>query len=417
MVGTTRFWVAPVAGVLAACLLVAAALTIDGAVGWSEQPPPPLFSGSAGSARSLLSSIAGAGTSLLTLVFTIITVVIQLATGQYSARVLRTLYTDRPSHITIGVFVMTISYSLITLLRVSDSGDPLGVTVMVAVVLAVLAVVTFAVFAHHVAHLVRVGSLVAIVAADTRRVIDAQMSDPIGDGGQDLDAGQDRPDLGSSTPVVARKSGVLVEVDSPSLLDVAQSADVVVELAPAVGDFVPEGAVLFRVFGKGVNEAELFRCVEFGDERRLDGDVAWGLRILVDICLRALSPSVNDPTTAVQAIDRIHEQLRVLGQREMPASEWHDARGELRLVVRSRGWEEYVELSLDEVRRAGSQHVQVLRRLRALLLDVSDAVPPARRQPLDRRLQLVDIMMREFDDRDVRVEADAQGIGGPNSAS
>lgn len=416
MAKTAQFWVPPVVGLLVGLALAAIALTLDQVLTWPADPPPPLFSGSASTAASLLSAIAGAGTSLLTLIFTIITVVIQLATGQYSARALRTLYTDRPSHFTIGVFVATITYSLVVLLRVSDSGDPLGVTMMLAVLLAILSVVTFAIFAHHIAHLVRVGSLVATIAADTRRVIEEQMPLPVKQGSRESESGDDRPEPGSGRSIQASESGVVVRLDEQALLEAALSAEAVIEVVPALGDFVPEGATLFRVWGSGLEDEDLRRTVGLDVERRLERDPAWGLRILVDTCLRALSPSVNDPTTAVQALDRIHELLRMLATREMPQREWRDANGAVRLLVRTREWEDFVTLAIDEVRRSGAQHLQVLRRLRALLLDVAEVAPAARRPPLGRRLELVDAMAAQLDtimDRQLGGQADSQGLGGP----
>lgn len=419
MVKTARFWIPPVVGVLVASVLAAVALTIDEVLVWPTDPMPPLFSGSASTARSLLATIAGVGTSLLTLVFTIVTVVIQLATGQYSARALRTLYTDRPSHFTVGIFVTTISYALIVLLRVDSGADPLGVTVMLAVLLAVLSVVTFAIFAHHVAHLIRVGSLVATIAGDTRRVIDQQMPHPVCDASERSGPSSDRPDPRSGRSIPMQESGVLVDMDEPALVQAAQRADAVIEVVPAVGDFVPEGAALFRVWGEDVDHDEFHRSVVVDVERRLEGDAGWGLRILVDTCLRALSPSVNDPTTAVQALDRIHEQLRVLATRELVKNEWRGPEGELRLLVRTRDWEQYVALGVDEVRRAGAQHLQVLRRLRALLLDVQVVAPADRQPPLERRLTMVEAMVQQLDsaeDRDLAMAPDTQGLGGQGGA-
>lgn len=416
MAKTAQFWIPPVVGLVVALALAALALTLDEVIVWPNDPPPPLFSGSSSTATSLLSAIAGAGTSLLTLIFTIITVVIQLATGQYSARALRTLYTDRPSHFTIGIFVATVSYSLVVLLRVSDSGDPLGVTMLVAVVLAILSVVTFAIFAHHVAHLVRVGSLVSTIAADTRRVIEEQLPALTHHGAEQSEPGVERPEAGLALGVAASKSGVLIRLDEEALVQAAATADAILEVVPALGDFVAEGATLFRVWGSGLDDEELRHAAGLDVERRLERDPAWGLRILVDTCLRALSPSVNDPTTAVQALDRIYELLRLLTVREMPQSRWTDTQGEVRLFVRARRWEDFVALGIDEVRRAGGQHLQILRRLRALLLDLIEVSPTARQPPLQQRLELVDAMAGQLDtvqDRELAGQVDPQGLGGP----
>lgn len=321
-------------------------------------------------------------TSLLALVFTIITVIIQLATGQYSARALRTLYMDRPTHFTIGIFVTTITYSLMVLPSVSSENDPLGVTVMVAVLLAVLSVVTFAIFAHHVAHLIRVGSLTATMAGDTRSVIDREMPHPVSRETEAPTASgppKERP----SRSVYTTTSGSLVDVDEAALLRAAQVMDGVIEVVPVIGDYLPDGATLFRIWGSDTSHDALRQSVTLDVERTLNRDVAWGLRLLVDVCVRALSPGINDPTTAVQSLDRIHDLLRLLATRAMPKTQWFDPEGELRVLMHSPNWEDFVALGTDEVRQAGAQQLQVVRRLRALLLDVRDVAPPGRRPPLD----------------------------------
>lgn len=414
-VRTARFWVPPVVGLVLAILLAALALTLDSLFTWPTTPPPPLFAGSASTGATLLSTIAGAVTSLLALVFTIITVVIQLATGQYSARALRTLYTDRPSHFTIGIFVATVSYSLLVLPSVSGETDALGVTVLVAVVMAVLSVVTFAIFAHHIAHLIRVGSLVSTVAADTRSAIDRAMPDSTDEGSQ-ARSRPAPPDTQAVRSVRATSSGALVIIDEPALVKAAHKMGGRIDVVPALGDYVPQGAVLFRVWGLDTAEKELRRCVVLDVERRLNGDVMWGMRLLVDVCLRALSPAINDPTTAVQSLDRIHELLRVLATRVMAREAWHDEQGTLRLTTRTPAWEDFVALGVDEVRQVGSTHAAVLRRLRALMIGVRDAAPLERRPALQRRLELLDSAVTEnFDheqDQWLATQPDVQGMGG-----
>ncbi|MEJ5913665.1 DUF2254 domain-containing protein [Pseudokineococcus sp. 1T1Z-3] len=416
---TARFWVPPVLGLAAAVVLLAVSLTVDSRLTWPAEPPPPLFGGSASTASTLLSAIAGAVTSLLALVFTIITVVIQLATGQYSARALRTLYTDRPSHFTIGTFVATVSYSLLLLPSVRATADPLGFSVLLAVVLAVLSVVTFAVFSHHVAHLVRVGSLTRTLAAETRRTIDDEMPHPVAQEQEQEDAAPRRPDPGSRRTVPTPRAGSLVAVDHAALVRVAEKADAVVEVLPAVGDYVPDGSPLLHVWGPQFPPRALRRAVTVDVERQVDRDVAYGLRLLTDVGLRALSPAVNDPTTAVQALDRVHDVLRLLATRAMPAQQRRDSTGAVRVLMQPSRWEDLVSLAVDEVRQAGAGQVQVLRRLRALLLDVRESAPAHRRGPLDERLALLDDAAQQLStsaDRRVAAQPDVQGLGGAGRA-
>lgn len=416
---TARFWVAPITGLALAVILAAASLTIDSRLTWPAAPPPPLFAGSASTAGTLLAAIAGAITSLLALVFTIITVIIQLATGQYSARALRTLYMDRPSHFTIGTFVATISYALLVLPSVSSEADPLGVSVLLAVVLAVFSVVTFAIFAHHIAHLIRVGSLADTVATDTRAAIDRVMPHPVtrqADGSPTISP----PEAAQSQVIVTTTSGSLVYVNELALLRAAHKMNGMIEVVPAIGDYLPEGAPLFRVWSSATSHPMLSRSVTIDVERRLDHDVGWGLRLLVDMCLRALSPAINDPTTAVQSLDRIHDLLRVLATRAMPDVARCDSAGTLRLQMMSPSWDDFVALGTDEIRLAGASQLQVLRRLRALLLDVRAVAPPERQSPLERRLELLNVAvehhLESVDDPRNALQPDSQGIGGAGRA-
>jgi uncharacterized membrane protein len=144
-------------------------------------------------------------------------------------------------------------------------------------------------------------------------------------------------------------------------------------------------------------------------------DIAFGFRQLVDIGVRALSPGVNDPTTAVQAIDRLHGLLRVLGSKAMPTSRCRDEAGVVRVDLAAADWDDYVHLTFDELRHYGGESMQVLRRLRAALDDLATAVPSGRRDALVDQIVLVQAAAeRSFPDlidRQNTAEPDAQGIG------
>ena len=190
------------------------------------------------------------------------------------------------------------------------------------------------------------------------------------------------------------------------------------ELVPALGAFVPAGGPLFIVHGdpSDLDENRLFAALSLKLEPTLDEDVAYGMRLLVDIAERSLSESpFQDPTTAVQAIDRLHDILRQLARRPFPDGRVHGEDGEIRLVVKTMTWENYVHLAFDEIRMAGAGSPQVTRRLVAALLDLRRVTLPERIEVLDEQLSLLrDAKLEAMDDeRDARraLEPDREGLG------
>jgi uncharacterized membrane protein len=173
----------------------------------------------------------------------------------------------------------------------------------------------------------------------------------------------------------------------------------------------------FRVHGEpvGLNSEKIVRLVVFGNERTHTLDPAYGFRKLVDIAEHSIAQPFDDPTTAVQAIHRLHDCLRQLAPRPFPSGQHYDANGHLRLVTRTIGWEGYVRLAFDELRLAGATSPQVTRRLQAALEDLKTVAPPERQPALDRQLDLLEALVRqELDDEEdisASLTADQQGIG------
>ncbi len=147
-------------------------------------------------------------------------------------------------------------------------------------------------------------------------------------------------------------------------------------MACAVGDTVVENTLLLHVHGaKPLSEKSLMQAIELATERTFEQDPKFPIRLLVDIAIKALSPAINDPTTAVQAIDQIEDLLGRLGRCELDIGYGRDVTGAVRVVVPMPTWEDYLTLSFDEIRQFGSSSIQVLRRLRSALTGVADALP------------------------------------------
>jgi uncharacterized membrane protein len=217
--------------------------------------------------------------------------------------------------------------------------------------------------------------------------------------------------------VCATSPGVLYRIQAERLAELATEQDRVCVVVPRIGDFVPQDAALAELYGGApdVDEAPYREALALGSERTLQQDVAYGLRMLVDVAVKSVSEALADPTTAVQAIDRIHDCLRQLATRPFPAGEHADADGIVRVVLPTVTWEGYVHLALDEVRIAGTASLQVARRLANLLDDLLDVAPPERRAVLEHERELLARAVRRAfgDDEDVEraLGGDQQGIG------
>jgi uncharacterized membrane protein len=209
-------------------------------------------------------------------------------------------------------------------------------------------------------------------------------------------------------------------------MEAARRVGALVELVPAIGDFVPRGAPLLLVHGgtdisrastDGRPPPDLARFVTLGTERTPEDDVAFGFRQLVDVAERALSPGTNDPTIAVHAVNHMHDLLRTLVTRDLPNGVYADADGSARLIVPRPTWGEYVSLATDEVRHYGAESIQVTRRLRAMLEDLVEVAPDARQAPLRRQLALLDASIERHypddEERSIARQPDPQGHGSP----
>lgn len=350
-----------------------------------------LFAGQPDSGRVLLSTIASSMITFTGLVFSITILVLQLASSQFSPRILRTFLQDRKTQLAMSAFVSTFVFTMALLPEVRSAGEEYdgfvpALSLFMAFALVMLSVAVFIRFIDHMAQSVRAVTIIKRVGTETRRAVLHMYPRELLDRQEAaLRAPEDRP----AVVLHEGRGGVLSAVDEKRLMELATERELVLALVPMPGDFVAEGAPLFRVWGGDAPEG-LQDTVLVEDERTLHQDPGFGFRQLVDIAERALSPGINDPSTAVQVLDELHDLLRLLVRRHFPSPERADEGGRLRLVLPRPDWPAYVHLALDEIRQYGSRSVQVLRRLRALLLDCLSVAPEARRPPLERQLELLD---------------------------
>ncbi len=402
----TGLWFVPVMCVLIGVGLSFATIAVDRA--FDFELVPAALTGGPEAALQILSTVAISMVSLTALVLTVTMVVVQLAMGQFSPRIVQTILQDKPSQIAIGIFVATFAHAILAMREISfdDGGQVPGLAVVVAFIMVLVSIAVLVLYVHHIGQSLRVASLIELVGSTTRKLLDDQFPD-----------GGSEPQDDAST-VLGQASGVVSHVDHDRLVRLAIDADCTLELVPAIGEFIPAGCPLLRVQGEPsrLDHAATRAAIVVTLERTLDQDVAYGFRLLVDIAERSLADSpFLDPTTAVQAIDRIHDCLRRLVDRPFPDGTHRDREGRVRLVVPTMDWDAYVHLAFDEIRMAGAGSPQVARRLRAALEDLITIAPPDRVRVLvdqvERLGELSALALGEPFDVLMSAEPDRQGMG------
>ena len=382
----TSLWFYPTLFVLGAIVLERTAIAIDRAT--QDQDLPVIYVvSSAAAASNVLTTIAASTLTFMGVVFSMTIVALQLASQQFSPRVLRSFLSSRITQISLGLFVSTFVYSILVLRHV-DSGvvdqDRFvpAVAVFVAVVLVMSTVAVFIVFVHHTVHAMRVVEIIEAVAHETRSSIRVGLpaeGDPPGEVLELHPEGHVDPrhQLAEVTGTVHNGDDamVLAAVEIDRLVALAGANDAVFVLRARVGEFLAAHAPVVTVHGGRMPSTEaVLRCFQLADERTMYQDTGFGLRQLVDIANKALSPAVNDPTTAGQAIDRIVDLLRAVGRRPEPGNVYRDGHGVLRLIRARSTWDDTVRLGVTEIRLYGAGDIQVARRLSAALDDLEGTV-------------------------------------------
>ncbi|MGY3091001.1 putative membrane protein [Hymenobacter sp. UYAg731] len=365
---------------------------------------PLLFGIDAGGASGMLSAIAGSMLTVAALTFSLLLAALGQVSNQYSPRALRNFMRDRVNQVVLGYFVSVFTYCLVVLgtIRSVVGGHQVGLSqfvpttaVLLALVLALGGVGALVYFVHHVAEALQTGTLLRTIALETEAEIEALFPDRIGQPVPEAEqaAAQAFVARHGWHAVPSDTAGYLQRVDADGLLRWAQQHRTVVRLNVAVGGFVGEGQPLFSVRA-GMERAEapdaaqtpadwpddLMRYVGIGRHRNPAQDVAFGLQQLVDVALKALSPAVNDTTTAIMAIDYLGELGGRLARRDFPNPLRSDGR-HLRVLVKVPDFDDYIRLAFDLIRANALTNPAVLRRMLCALALIGGqtAVPERRR--------------------------------------
>jgi uncharacterized membrane protein len=405
------FWPVPALGMFLALLVGMLTRWFD------QQFDLPLLHYSVEGARILLNGLSSSLLTFLVFVISSMLLVVQIASSQLTPRIIALAYSSRLGQITLGVFVFTYTFTLASLARIDDRVPYL--TVSLAVVGTLASIVIFFWFAQKLGTSLRPVAILQRVGDQTHQVVDAVYPHRFAPNGNARKNWRSAYQ-GQSPRIIMNQgsSGVLLAFGTAELVAAATKANALIELVPQVGDFLPKGDPLFRVFPSdcSLDDAAFMDMIVIGAERTLEQDPVFGFRIMVDIASRALSPAINDPTTAVMCIDQIHRFLRYVGERQLSDGMAFDAQQHLRFVYPTPNWEDFVSIAVSEIRMFGIGSIQIPRRLRAMLEHLLEVLPEARKAALNEELMLLhQAVATTYPDGVNRLRAetaDRQGIGG-----
>jgi uncharacterized membrane protein len=367
-------------------------------------------------AQALLQAVVTATLSFIVFTFGSLLVAIQVASGQLTSRIIATtLLRDDVVRFTVGLLVFTMLFSLSSLDRMGGTVPQL--VLLVAGALGILSFAAFFYLIDYAGRLLRPITVLRRVAEAGLQVIDSVYPEPVRAPSPPVTTNmRGRPDR--VIPHQGR-SEIVLALRLPRLMEEAERMNGVIEFMPQVGDFVASDEPLFQLYGDAaeVDVRRLRAAVAFGPERTLEQDPTFAFRIVIDIGLRALSPAINDPTTAVLCLDQLHRMLRAVGNRNLGTDELPGPISrEVRVIWRTPNWEDFVDLAFSEIRHYGADNLQIVRRLRALLDNLIETLPEYRHAALHQQLSLLE---REIEKRFAYSEevalariADTQGLGG-----
>jgi len=356
--------------------------------------------------------------SFIVFTFGSLLVAIQVASGQLSPRIIATtLLRDNVIRCTVGLFI----YTLLLAIAVTVRQETISHTIASLVgILAVGCVVAFLFLIDHAARLLRPVSIIWLLAQQGIKAIGQVYPQVVADVEV---APRERRRLSPPDRVISHDgtSAIVIAVNLKALVAAAKKADGIIELAPRVGDFVARGEPLFLLRGgaAAIDESLLRGQVAFGRERTIEQDSTFAFRVIVDIAIKALSKAINDPTTAVLAIDQLQRLLRMVGSRELHDENILDGDGQLRVIFQTPNWEDFVDLTFSEICLYGAENFQVARRLRAMIENLIGSLPDRRLPALRQELDLLDRTLERLglfpEYLALARVPDSQGLGGSSS--
>jgi uncharacterized membrane protein len=369
------------------------------------------------SAIAIYSSIASGMMALTGIVFSLAFVMVQFSATAYSPRLVLWVAQDRVLSHALGVFSATFLYAIAALawLDRSGSGRVPFISAWIVIGLLLASVGMFVALIHRIG-LLQINRMLLFTGNQGRAVIETlyRPIDALSVIGKADHFNKSRP---AQTLLHHGQPLSLQAIKLDKLIQLARAHDARIDIVAAVGDTVLDGTALLHVFGARapIAEAKLRNALELGEERTFEQDPKYAIRLLVDIAIKALSPAINDPTTAVQSLDQIGDLLLRLGNRRLEIGPFQDGSGRVRLIVPVPSWDDFLHLGFEEILSCGAKSVQVMRRMKALVADILAVLPPERHAALKYWQQRMQVSIsRSFEDAEEKLSAsveDRQGLG------
>ena len=423
-------WFVPTLFVLGSIVLAQGMIEIDHAlpVGKLESWLPRVFSVGPAGARSVLATIAGSMISVAGVAFSITIVALSLASSQYTSRILRNFMRDRANQAVLGAFVGIFVYCLWVLRTISEGSDESYSFVpptafLMAVVLALVGIACLIFFIHHIARTIQAEHIILAATNETLSAVERLFPEDMGEGPGTGEGASELPGMPGEDAdwrsVSARSTGYLQSVDEQGLMDFAHDRGVVVRVEFCVGEFVVEGSALASLTAPpppasaaatnqpgGDTAGELRGLIAMGGQRTMVQDASYGIRQIVDVALKALSPGVNDTTTAVSCVEHLTAIMARVAERKMP-SRYRLKDGQVRVIVQRPSFEALLGGAFDQIRQSAGGNVATLGALVDGLAVIAERTNDAgRRGAIARQLGLV----AELAGRTIEQDADRVSV-------
>lgn len=426
----SSLWFVPTLFVLGSIVLAQGMIEIDHAlpVGKLESWLPRVFSVGPAGARSVLATIAGSMISVAGVAFSITIVALSLASSQYTSRILRNFMRDRANQAVLGAFVGIFVYCLWVLRTISEGSDESysfvpPMAILMAVVLALVGIACLIFFIHHIARTIQAEHIILAATNETLSAVERLFPEAMGEGPGTGEGASELPGMPGEDAdwrsIPARSTGYLQSVDEQGLMDFAHDRGVVVRVEFCVGEFVVEGAALASLTAPpppasaaatnqpgGDTAGELRGLIAMGGQRTMVQDASYGIRQIVDVALKALSPGVNDTTTAVSCVEHLTAIMARVAERKMP-SRFRLKDGQVRVIVQRPSFEALLGGAFDQIRQSAGGNVATLGALVDGLAVIAERTNDAgRRGAIARQLGLV----AELAGRTIEQDADRVSV-------
>jgi uncharacterized membrane protein len=395
----SSLWFVPSVLALAGIALALGMVALDATLGEDvDFELPLLFGAGADGAREMLGAVAMSMATIAGVTFSITIVAVAQASNQYSPRILGNFMSDRSNQVVLGVFISIFAYSLLVLRSVRGEDDVKFVpslSVLVAMILALVGMGFLIFFIHHIAEMLRISNLLGQVEAETAAAVERLFPSRLGEPAEEESVAEVEELVARSQWVTVRalSTGYIQSLENDILLDLACEEAVVVRMERGIGEFVVEDSPLASIAGTAAASDRITRRLNAAyvimPVRSVHQDVAFGIRELVDVALKALSPAVNEPTTAIACVDRLSSVLsRIAGRRV--AEPIRKVDGEPRVIARGPDFRSLLDSAFDEIRRNAEDNINILARMFTAIETIEGfAETPARRADLSRHVELI----------------------------